>query len=117
MPALRPGFLSKKGGQWRAIRLIDLVCLLWNAHRGAAHPEVGWEDTEETLDTYTKKLNRGVFVPKELIESGLWSCSLLDEQGEFWHPRGLTFEQFVDKVRRRDKFDRRYHLITKEEKK
>jgi hypothetical protein len=111
-------YLSKKGGRWRPLRVMDVAVLLYHVWRGAQEPEVGFEDAGNTLDGLTKSLNKKVFVPPGLLESCLWSCNLLDERGQFWHPRGLTFEQFASSVLGRDRFNRTYNWIeTAEERK
>jgi len=117
MLKLPRGYLSKKHGRWRPLRLLDVAVLLFNVHKGATDAEVGFEDCRETLDTFTRKLNKYMFVDPMLLESALWSCNLLDEHGRFWHPQGLTFEEFLKKVVRRGKFNRTYNVIENEENK
>lgn len=65
--------------------------------RGAAHPNVGFEDAERTRGQLYRAL-AGRAVEIEVLESALWSCNLLDEVGAFSHPAGLTFDEFVKEV-------------------
>lgn len=115
MSSLPANFLSKKGGQWRKVTLLQLAILLFHVHRGATDDQVGFEDAQETLDTLTRKLNRPVHSNPVLLESALWSANLLDEQGKWWHPHGLTFDEFVVQLLgRKVKFDKIYNLIEEE---
>lgn len=111
---LPQGYLAKKGGQWRPVRLLDIAVLLYAVYQGAADEDVGFEDAQETLDTLTRKLNKKIFMEPAVLESALWSCNLLNEKGKFIHPRGLSFEQFLKDVLGRDKFNRVYNVIEKE---
>jgi hypothetical protein len=79
------------------LRLSDeqLAVLLSHMARGAPHPLVGFSHTHKTIDEVVKDLSRSRIVNLEDVECALWSCNLLDEQGEFMHPYGQTFDQFV----------------------
>jgi hypothetical protein len=115
MSHIPPNFLSKKGGQWRKVTLLDLVTLLHNLRAGAEHPEVGFEDAQQTLASLTGKLNKTLLLDPALIESCLWSANLLDERGEFWDAKGRTFEEYVRSLVGPDKFSRPYNLIEKKD--
>lgn len=117
MATLPRGFLQKKDGQWRMMRLLDVVTLLYNVHRGAQTDEVGFEDAMNTLEAVTRRLNKKTLVDPQVLESCLWSCNLLNERGQFWHPRGYTFDQFLKDILQGDEFDKDYNLIKKREKK
>jgi hypothetical protein len=105
------GYLAKKDGQWLMVSLVDIVALLDNIYRGAQHAEVGFEDASRTLDAITHELNKKVFIDPSVVESALWSCNLMDEQGKFWHPRGLSFEQFLKKLVPFRAFCRKYNIL------
>lgn len=111
MGALPKGFLQKKGGKWRSVSLFNLAILLYHVHRGAEEESVGFEDAQETLDTLTRKLSKTVFVEPAVLESALWSANLMEEAGEWWHPRGLTFDEWVREVLPGVKFNRIYNVI------
>lgn len=75
----------------------DVAVLLDHVSRGAAHPLVGFEDAERTLSQLERAL-RGRAVDAEVLESALWSCNLMDEVGDFRHPEGVEFKDFVKSV-------------------
>lgn len=71
--------------------------LLEHVSRGAAHPKVGFEDATRTRWHMERAfMERAVDV--EAVESALWSCNLLDELGEFKHPYGITFDEFLHDI-------------------
>jgi hypothetical protein len=99
------------------VRLIDLYTMLEHVMRGATNPNVGFEDAERTLEQLRAALNREVAIDKDVVESALWSCSLMDEQQLFEHPEALTFDTFVSRVTPRGyRFTRLYHLFLPENK-
>ena len=107
-----PGFLAKKGGRWRSVRLLELAVLLYHAHIASQDTDVGFEDANESLDNISRRLNKWIYMDPAIIESALWACNLLNEKNKFSHPRGLTFDQFVDKILKgRGKYDTFYNLI------
>lgn len=110
---IKRGYLRKKGGQWRSVRLMDLVVLLYHVHKGANMDEVGFEDALETIDSLTRRLNQRVLIDPNLLESALWSCNMLDEREQFWHPKNKNFDDFVRELLGRDGFDKTYNLIQK----
>lgn len=112
MIEIKRGFLSKKGRQWRSVRIMELAVLLFSVNRAANDPDVGFEDAAQTADGITRRLNLWRLIDPDIIESALCAANMLNEQGKFIHPSGLTFEQFVDKVLRgRGRFDTFYNLI------
>lgn len=110
MGALPQNYLSKKGGRYRKVKLLDIVTLLHNMYAGARHPKVGFEDAHETTNTILRRLNKKVLIDPTILESLLWSCNLLDERGKFWDAKGRTFDDFVTQLGIK-KFDKRYNLI------
>lgn len=112
---LSPGYLSRPGEKWRKIGVLDLAVLIEHVYRGALHPEVGYADSQRTLDTLIGALNKAFWLDPSLIQSALWSCNLLHEQGSFSHPKGLKFEDWVKRfLNPGEKFDPTYHLFVKE---
>lgn len=93
----------------KTVKALDLAILLYHVHRGAQHNEVGFEDAQESLESLTKALNKEISIPLQNLESALWSANLLDENNEFWHPEGLTFDEWVKKAF--GKYDRFYCLL------
>lgn len=106
------GYLEKKGGRWRMVRLLDVVTLLHNIVEGARHPIVGHEDAARTHEQLLRGLNRKQLFDPAVLESALWSANLMDEAGEFWDVKGRTFDEFVKDVLGHAKFDRTYNVIT-----
>jgi hypothetical protein len=94
-PPIPANYLAKPGGKLRRATTLDVAVFLQHIYKAAGNDKVGFEDARRTLDMLVRELNRGVLLPPDTIESALWSCNLLDELGEFAHPRGLTFEQFA----------------------
>lgn len=115
MRALPRNFLSKPGGKWRTVRLLDFVTLLDNIYRAAEDGEIGFEDAGDTIDTLTRKLNKKVLIDPGTLEGALWSCNLMDEKGKFWHPRYKTFDEWVKQLLGQDHFNKIYNLIEKKD--
>lgn len=107
--------------QWSRNNLVKLslseemvLVLLENISRGAAHSKVGFEDADRTRGELERAL-RGRAVEVGAVESALWSCCLLDEEGEFYHPR-LTFDQFLGELLPPSmEFDKFFCLIREKE--
>ncbi|MCK5015595.1 MAG: hypothetical protein KAS32_00870 [Candidatus Peribacteraceae bacterium] len=95
----------------RPISLYHLMVLLQNVHVGASLNQVGFEDTDRTLEGLTRELAPMIYISVPVIESALWSCNLLDEQGKFWHPKDKTFEQFKIMIERNDTFNKDYNCF------
>lgn len=99
------------------LSLLDMLVLLHNVLEGANDAEVGYEDAEFTLRELVKKLSRRTYpVRRSALESALWSCNLMDEAGKFWHPDGLTFDEYLKKgLKQRvgTRFDRFYNILKK----
>jgi len=102
------------------ITLLDAATLLYHIHTGSTHfrEHVGYEDCERTLKQLTAVLApKRVVVPKDALESALWSCNLMDEIGEWWAPDGSSFDGFMNRLLRyarpdeRIEYDRMYSFI------
>lgn len=85
---------------WKKVRIVDLLVILDNIHRGAAMPKrVGFVDANQSIEELTRSLNRRVWVKVSDIESGLWSCNLLDEIKHFRDPVfKRTFQWFLKDI-------------------
>lgn len=92
---------------------LDAVILLIHVLQGAKHPEVGFEDVDNTRGQLKQALDCEVQVPQSVLESALWSANLMDEAKAFWHPDGLSFSQFVNRMIDPEdmKFDRFYNIL------
>lgn len=98
-----------------ALSVMDLTVLLYHIYRGAQHSEVGFEDADKTLVQLSNALQvRRAAIPREVLESALWSCNLLNEVDEFWHPKGLSFRDWVKHMLApyNSEFDEFYNWIT-----
>ena len=94
------------------VTLEDLAVLIFNVHLGLQNKEIGFEDAYNHVNEILGEVDRPVKLKREHVESMLWSANLLDERGEFWHPRGMSFEKFTKRLGRKKLFDRRYNLFT-----
>ena len=96
----------------RPVSLYNLMVLLWNVHKGSGLRQVGFEDADNTLEGLTGALSPQIDVSTDLIESAMWSCNLLDEQGKFCHPTGSSFDEFKKSLESRtEKFNTKYNLF------
>lgn len=95
----------------RSLRAIDLAVLLVNVYEAAKNKEVGFEDANETMDTLIAKMNKEFYIELSVLESALWSCNLLDEAKGFWHPKDMSFAEYVKKLFPKDTFDRIYNTL------
>lgn len=111
--AFRPGYLSQER---RYVKMLHLTALLYNIYQGALDGEVGFEDAHRTLEGLTAPLNKSTQVLTSVLESALWSCNLMNEQGKWWHPTGITFDEFLKEVLEKDSFDKMYNLIVRKKK-
>ena len=94
--------------------LLDVATLLVHVRWGAQDDEVGFEDADRTLDQMTRTLNKKtVSLRKEVLESALWSCNLLNEKGQFWSPLDETFQEFINRLLKPhgSEFDEFYNWI------
>lgn len=101
--------------RWREAKIeldtLDLVVLMFNVFKAEKDPQVGFEDANNTLEMLIKQLNFRFKTSPEAIESALWSCNLLDEKKEFWHPFGMSFDAFVKKALPRYTLNKVYNTI------
>ena len=113
--ALPQGYLSKPGGQWRAVSALDLAVLIYHMLEGAKDPDIGFEDAQEPLEKVLGKLNKAYYIDPAVLESALWSCNLMREKGKFTHPKGLSFEDWVKKfLNPGEKYSLTYNFISKD---
>jgi len=100
------------------ISLLDAVVLLYHVHRGAKTEGVGFEDCDRTLEYLTRSLAQFKYtVSQSALESALWSCNLMDEQGEFWCPEGKSFDDWIKNFTVNDyKYDKFYNVMEERKK-
>ena len=107
--------LMSRSVKWPEVLAIDLVVMLFNVLKASQDEQVGFEDANNTLESLIRKLNAGIRLDPSLIESCLWSCNLLSEKDSFWHPKGVTFDQFVARALPQYNFNKIYNTIEKKE--
>lgn len=111
------GFTPYKDNKSVRIKGSDLTTLIFNLWRGAADKNVGWEDAARTLDDISYNLDFYSVQKVDVLESALWSCNLLHEQGKFWDIKNRSFDEFVKVILPEFNFDKDYNFLTKKERK
>lgn len=81
----------------RTISLLQAVVLLTNLALARRDKNVGFEDADRTYEEVVDALHQGrsITIKQDILESALWACNLLDEQGKFFHPASKRFDIFV----------------------
>lgn len=88
------------------ISLLDVAVLLDHVVRGKAHPNVGYEDANRTYSSMMEVLNKEVELTTGIVESALWSVTLLSEEDSYKHPEGLSYESFLAKFAALGSYDK-----------
>ena len=103
------------------LTLLDITTLLYNVYRGAQTPEIGFEDCDLSMKDMVRDFGgrtTKAHIPRRTLESALWSCSQMNDNGQFWSPTGETFKQLIERIEQTAidgaavKFDERYNLLT-----
>lgn len=79
----------------KRITLLDAAVLLFNVHRAAYHPALGFEDADRTLEELIRSLDREISVDRDVVESALHACTMAKESGRFFHPANVSFPRFM----------------------
>lgn len=104
-----------KDSRMLSIDTTALVVLMDNVYRGSEHPNVGYEDAYIPFDMFAARLNKQHWLNIQEVESALWSCNLMNEEGKFWHPRGISFDEFIESLKLTGyKFDRTFNTLDRE---
>jgi hypothetical protein len=101
------------------LSLLDAVVLLYHIHRGVTTEGVGFEDANKTLQQLTRSLSQFKYtVTEQTLESALWSCNLMDEQGEWWSPEGDDFDTWLKRflADQHLSFDKFYNVLIERKK-
>jgi len=93
----------------RILLLNGMDCVVMIHHLYRYDEEHGHADADRTLNQMKRLLDFKVRVPVSAVESGLYCCNLLGEEQKYWHPEGLTFDEFVKKIAPGKKFNKRYN--------
>lgn len=105
---------DESGNEYHSLRVIDAAALLINVYRGARSSKVGFEDAERTLAMLAQELGAKdtIRMKRDALESALWSCNMLFEQGKFWHPKKISFDSFLGELLHKNQdFDKMYNFI------
>jgi hypothetical protein len=107
-----PDYLAKPGGVWRRLSLMHVCVLMYHVWKAENDPEVGFDDAANTVLSMTRKLNRKVYIDPAILDSAMWACNIMNEQGKFEHPLGLTFDEWTQRViGARGHFNRDYNTV------
>jgi hypothetical protein len=71
-------------------------------------------DADRTVQEIMEEINENNgYLPKGLLESGLYCCNMNEEDKKFWHPYGHDFDRFVKGVLipKKFRFDKVYNSI------
>jgi hypothetical protein len=80
------------------VRLLDAAVLLGAAIKAGNHKDIGHLDADRTLAELRKYLQRVLTFDEDVIESAIYSCRMLEEEGLFSHPDGLSLQAFIKKL-------------------
>lgn len=106
MDPTRPAFKSLQ------ISLRQLAVLLYNAAAGVKSPHIGHLEAGRSLEGFWYALDRTTLLDVKDLEAALYLANARDERGEFEHPDGLSFSQFVGQLLPSSfRFDRNVNLI------
>ena len=94
----------------------EVSVLMYSLKKAASDQAIGYVDADKTYNQLSSELNRMVTLPQEVVESALYYCNMLQEKKAFKHPGGLTFDELLFKISRRNgvKFNKDYNWLVKE---
>lgn len=97
-------------GDFFKLNLLDCLVLLNSI---CTYKEAD-NDADQTVSEMVRRLEQNeIWVPKTIFESGLYCCNMQDEEKDFWHPQGKSFDTFLAKViPKKMKFDKMYNLVS-----
>jgi hypothetical protein len=95
----------------------DQAILIRDVKAGLESTQVGFEDAEKTFAQQISALQASLRLPIGVLESALWSSNLLNEIGEWYHPRDpeITFGQWTESMVAPLQFDTFWNTIDKDE--
>lgn len=101
------------------VSLLTTGVLLRGILHAAEHKDIGHLDAEKTLKHMRDVLNKKIHLPQEVVESALFACRLLEENGEeLGHPDGMSWANMVTSLCGEGyKFDPEFSLFEKKEEK
>jgi len=105
------GYLNKDERNYR-ISLLQLSTLMMNVYLARSVDEIGWQHARQTFENYYKEMDITTRISQSNLETALWACTMLDEQGRFWHPDQNKLRPFVRSILNPDeRYDYYYSLI------
>lgn len=95
-----------------SVDLFDLVVLLINVLKAKDHPDIGYANIEESIKTlYTRMRRKTTKVKSTELEAALWACVMMDEQGCFFHPKGVSLKSFLFSMFNARLYDKNFNEI------
>lgn len=85
--------------RFKLVRFYDLIVLIYHLHRFTQKYE--HNNIDKSYAQITKHVTPKKWVSKQDLEHLLYCCNLLSEDGEFWHPDDIDFDQFLREVQKR----------------
>lgn len=77
---------------------LDLAILLLNIHRSAEDPAICYLDPHLPIEYLEACFNVEFRVALGRMERALFCANMMNEQGKFWHPKGLSFKEWSEKM-------------------
>ncbi len=104
----------KKTYDYIEVPNFDLVVLLLHYiwHQG----KHGNMDAVRSYKEIKRRYNRKRWLRLNDVEALLYCANILSEEGEFWHPDGISFEEWVKQSLGRADLDRVYSYFKKDKK-
>ena len=96
--ALKRNGLVEPAPKTHGLDTLTYAILLFNCYKAEADSRTSDCNVDERLPYMLQRGYRKTTVNIAALEHCLWACNMLDEMGEFWHPLGLSFEEFTKKL-------------------
>ena len=107
--------LDSSGVRYQFPIPLDVMFILFtNFYRALEDEDIGFADCNNSIKTINDKMTeeRSIVLSRADLEALLWSANMLEEKGEFWHPKKERLTDVVDKLlTKNEDFDYYYNLI------
>jgi hypothetical protein len=91
---------------------LDLAVMLYHIHLGAADSEIGYLDPLLPIEYLEGSFNVEFRLALGRMERSLFMANMANEQGKFWHPKGLSFAEWAKSMTPKGyDFDARYNFF------
>lgn len=77
---------------------MDLAVLLYHLGLSERHQNVGYNDADISMIALLSKLSQYIELSESDLERLLYASNLMDEQKEWKHPLGLSFETWLKDI-------------------